>query len=133
MAPGADQRRRCRRPDQRGQATVELVLVLPVVVVLALSILQAGLVAKDLLLVQHSAREAARAAAVDPAATTARGAAAAAGGLRNERLTVIWSGGVESGDRGTASVSYRSPTEVPLVGRLIDDVTLSATVTVRIE
>ncbi|MDA3039340.1 MAG: 3'-5' exonuclease [Actinomycetota bacterium] len=68
-----------------------------------------------------------------PSAATARGAAIAAGGLQSQRLTVIWHGGTDRGDRGRASLSYRSPTEVPLVGHLIDDVTLSAEVTVRIE
>ena len=133
MALGADQRRHGRDAGQRGQATVELALVLPLVVLLALMILQAGLVAKDLLLVQHAAREAARAGAVDPSPAIARRAAADAGGLQSQRLTVIWSGGAERGDRGKAAVSYRSPTDVPLVGRLIDDVKLSAEVTVRIE
>lgn len=133
MVVGVGRRKKRSCAGQHGQATVELALVLPVVVLLALMILQAGLVAKDFLLVHHAAREAARAAAVEPSATTARSAAAAAGGLKGDRLTVFWSGGADPGDRGTASVGYRSPTHVPLVGRLIDDVTLSAEVTVRIE
>lgn len=133
MAVGVGRRKKRRCVDQRGQATVELALVLPVVVLLALVILQAGLVAKDFLLVHHAAREAAWAAAVEPSAMTARSAASDAAGLLGDRLTVFWSGGAEPGDRGKASVSYRSPTQVPLVGRLIDDVTLSAEVTVRIE
>jgi Flp pilus assembly protein TadG len=48
---------------ERGQATVELALVLPVVVLLLMILIQAALVAKDQLLVQHAAREAARSAA----------------------------------------------------------------------
>lgn len=133
MTIGAGRYRRRWSVEQRGQATVELALVLPVVVLLALMILQAGLVAKDFLLVQHAAREAARAAAVEPSAPTARSAAVDAGGLSGHRLTVVWSGGSDPGDRGTASITYRSPTQVPLVGRLIGDVTLSGEVTVRIE
>ena len=55
-------RRRLR--DERGQATVELVLVVPVLVVLALFLVQVGLVVRSLVLVHHAAREGVRVAAV---------------------------------------------------------------------
>ena len=60
-----------RGPDRaclrtRGQATVELALVLPLVVFGLLAILQVGLVVRDQVAVVHAAREAARAASVDP-------------------------------------------------------------------
>ncbi len=118
--------------DERGQAAVELALVLPVVVLLALIVLQAGLVAKDFVLVQHAAREAARAGAVQPDGATVRQAAIAGGGLVGDRTMVRWQGG-RRGDRSTATVTYSSSTAVPLVGRLIGDVTLSAQVSIRIE
>ena len=51
--------------EEEGQATVELALLLPVVVVLLLAVLQLGLVARDVVLVAHAAREASRVAAVD--------------------------------------------------------------------
>ena len=118
---------------ERGQATVELALVLTVVVLLLMILIQAALVAKDQLLVQHAAREAARSAVVDPDAAVARRAAEGASNLDRHRLTVSLSGGGERGDRTTARVSYRSPTDVPLVGRLIGDVTVSGSVTMRVE
>lgn len=119
--------------NQRGQATVELALVLPVVVLLALIVLQAGLVAKDLLLVQHGAREGARAAAVEPSGEVAREAVIQSGPLQSSRLRVGLSGGSGRGDRATVRVSYLSPTNVPLVGRLVDDIQLESSVTMRVE
>ena len=49
----------------RGQATVEFVLVLPLVVVVCLAVVQVAVVARRDVLVAHAAREAARAAAVE--------------------------------------------------------------------
>lgn len=119
--------------DQRGQATVEVALVLPLVVLFTLIVVQAALVGKDLLLVNHAAREAARAAAVDPTPAAALQGAAAAGGLDRSRLSSRLSGGTSRGDRATATVTYRSPTNVPLVGRLVGDIELNAQVTMRVE
>ena len=96
-------RRRANRPDE-GQATVELALVLPVVVVLALGLVQVGLVVRSAVLVQHSAREGVRVAAT--------------GGSTREV---------------TVKVVHVARTEVPLVGPLLPEVTLTATVTMRRE
>ena len=57
-----------RRRGDGGQASVELALVLPLVVLLLLAVVQLGLLVRDQILVVHAAREAAREAAVDPAA-----------------------------------------------------------------
>ena len=55
-----------------GQATVELLLVLPVVILALLLVIQMGLIARAQILVVNAAREGARAAAVDgPAAAQA--------------------------------------------------------------
>lgn len=128
---------RCRRERSRsgenGQATVELALVLPLVVLFALIALQLGVVAKDLVLVHHAAREGARAAAVEPNATTARAAVVGSSALDSSRLSVSLSGGTARGSQTTATVTYRAPTNVPLVGALIPDVTLEASVTMRVE
>jgi Flp pilus assembly protein TadG len=125
-----------RRNDsslQLGQATVEFALVLPVLVLFSLIVVQAGLVAKDQLLVHHVAREAARAAAVDPTAAAARAGATSASNLDDGRMSVLLVGGSDRGDKATATVTYQSPTNVPLVGRLVGDVMLSASVTMRVE
>jgi Flp pilus assembly protein TadG len=117
-----------------GQGTAELALVLPVVAVLMLAIGQIGLVARDQVLLWHAAREGARAAAVDPRTTAARRAATSSTpGLRATRLSVSLAGGTASGDTVTTTLTYRSATKVPLVGALVDDVTMTASVSMRVE
>ncbi|HEY9556932.1 MAG TPA: TadE/TadG family type IV pilus assembly protein [Acidimicrobiales bacterium] len=128
------QRRGSRRwQAQGGQASVELALLLPVVVFLLLAVLQVGLLARDLVLVTHASREAARAAATDPDPTAAEAAAGESSGLIEDRLRVKASGRGEAGSRVTVTVTYRAPTDVPLVGALLADRTISATTTMRVE
>lgn len=122
-----------RGADEQGQSTVELALLLPVVVVLLLAVLQVGLVGRDLLLVTHAAREAARAAATDPDPAAARRAAASATGLPADGLTVTASRRGAPGTRLRVTVSYRAPTAVPLVGALLGERTLRASATMRVE
>lgn len=113
----------------RGQATVELALALPIVAVLVLGVVQLVVVARDQLAVELAAREGARAAAVaaDPigAATTA---AEAATGLDDLDVSVS-----EHGDRVTVLVVHRTTTEVPLVGLFVGEVDVTATVTMQRE
>lgn len=122
-----------RHPRDRGQATTELALLLPVVVVLLLSVLQLGLVARDVLLVTHAAREAARAAAVDDAPGAARRAALAGSGLRSDRLQVTQSGRAGYGSRVLVRVTYRIPTTVPIIGALLPDPRVTSTAAMRVE
>ena len=115
-----------REGRQGGQATVELVLVLPVVVVLALMVAQAAVLARDQLLVVHASREAARAAAVEADPASARRAATDASSLDQDRLATSVRGRSDRGSRVAVTVTYRAPTSVPLVGRLLGDITLRA-------
>lgn len=108
-------------------------LLLPFVAVLLLGVVQVGLVVRDQVLVVHAAREAARAAAVDPAEGAARDAAEAATALAAARLVVAVSGRGDAGSRVSVTVTYASPTVVPLVGRLLGDVTVTARATMRVE
>ena len=62
MIPGPGPGGRSR--DHRGQATVELALLMPVWVLLLLAVVQVGLVARAEVETIQAAREAARAAAV---------------------------------------------------------------------
>lgn len=117
----------------RGQSSVEVALLLPLVAVLLLAVVQVGLVVRDQVLVVHAAREAARAAAVDPAEGAARDAAEAATALAPARLDVSVSGRGDPGSRVAVAVTYASPTVVPLVGRLLGDVTVTARATMRVE
>lgn len=116
-----------RRGD-RGQSTVELALLLPLVTILILLVLQFGLVLRDQLMVVHAAREAARAAAVtegDPA-TAARSGAERAGSLDHARLDLTTTS-IDRDERIRVVVRYRSSTDVPLVGSLLPDVDLEGT------
>lgn len=118
---------------ERGQAAVELVLSLPLVVLLFLAAIQTGLVVRDQILVVHASREAARAAVVSTEGDAARRAATGSSSLAKDRL------GVEQGARGAPGstlrvvVRYRSPTEVPLIGPFLPDVVLRAVTTMRVE
>lgn len=116
-----------------GQASVELALVLPLVLLLLLGIVQLGLLVGDQILVVHAAREAAREAAVDPAPDAPSRAAAASSTLDSSRLTVTSSGRGAAGSRVRVEVAYRAPTGVPLVGAALGDLTLRATATMRVE
>ena len=112
---------------------MEVALVLPLLVTVLLGLVQVGLVVRDQVLVTHAAREAARAAAVDPAPDAAREAAESGDALDPGRLTVRTSGRDGPGSRVRVSVGYRVPTRVPLIGPLIGDVTLQADATMRVE
>jgi Flp pilus assembly protein TadG len=120
---------RRRLGAEHGQAAVELALALPLVVVLVLALLQVALVGRDQLAVELAAREAARAAAVsaDPA-TAARLAAERVTPLRPLQVAVS-----VQGDTVTVRVRHPSATDVALVGRLVGDVDLQASVTMALE
>jgi Flp pilus assembly protein TadG len=122
-----------RRRGDEGQAAVELALVLPLVVALLLAAVQVGLIVRDQVLVVHAAREAAREAAVDPDPAAARRAAAEGSGLRASRLRVEVTGRGAPGSRVRVEVRYRAATDVPLVGALLGEVTLSGAAAMRVE
>lgn len=114
---------------ETAQASVELALALPIITLLALLLVQVSLLGRDQLAVVHAAREAARAASVDPDPAAAREAA----------HRVLPGARVDTGGRPapgrplTATVTYRSPTDVPVVGRLLPDPVLSARAVMRVE
>jgi hypothetical protein len=117
-----------------GQAATELALVLPLVVLLLLAVVQVTLVARDQILVVHAAREGAREAAVDPRPAEVRAAARrAALGLKPGRL------GTETGQNEgvhglvIVRVTYRVPTDVPLLGPLLPDIVVRANAAMRQE
>lgn len=116
-----------------GQSTVELALVLPVVVLLLLVVLQVGLVARDVVLVTHASREAARAAAVDGTPGAALHAAVASSGLRTDRLGVRVTGRAGPGSRVRVEITYRAPTDVPIIGALLGDRAIRSAATMRVE
>lgn len=114
--------RRLRR--DRGQATVELALCLPLLCLLLLGVVQVSVVVGRQLVVQLAAREGARAAAsaADPVAA-ATAAALRATPLRPLEVSVGGNSTIV-----TVSVTYRDHTDVALVGTLVPTVALTATV-----
>jgi Flp pilus assembly protein TadG len=122
--------RRTRDERETGQATVELALALPAVLLALLVIVQAGLVVADHVRTVHVAREAARAVAVDGRPGTADGAIADAGG---EGCTAVVERPSEVGRTLTVTVTCPSPTAVPLVGPLVPDVDVRARAAMRVE
>lgn len=106
---------------ERGQSTVEFALVLPLVAVLALAIAQVALVSRERVLVTHAARVGARAASVGAGDGDVRRDVLAAVDLDPTRVAVDVS---RSADQVEVVVRYRSVTDLPLVGALLDDVEL---------
>ena len=122
-----------REREDGGQASVELALVLPLVMMVLLAVVQVGLLVRDQILVVHAAREAAREAAVDPSPDAPKRAAVASSTLAESRLTVTSSGRGAAGSRVRVDVAYRAPTAVPLLGAAVGDLTLRASATMRVE
>jgi hypothetical protein len=124
--------RRSRSPErrtpgqERGQATVELALVLPLLLLLALVALQVGLVARDQVLLVQATREAARAAAVGEGAVPPP----TPGGLDPARLHLA----VTEGTGLVRAVgTYRTPIVVPLLTWVRREVVLGASLAMRAE
>ena len=117
------------RRDDRGQAAVELALVFPLVVVMVLAVVQVALIARDQVVIELAAREAARAASVsaDPHGA-ALSAARAATSLHPLQVSVD-----TSARTVTVTVSYVNTTDAPLIGNALGDVTLTATATMHLE
>lgn len=67
-----------RLRDDRGQATVELALVLPIIVIMLAGVVWVGQLMATQVQLEHAAREGARAAAVEPEAASSRAARAVA-------------------------------------------------------
>ncbi|MCB0978712.1 MAG: pilus assembly protein [Acidimicrobiales bacterium] len=118
---------------ERGQATVELALVLPAIVLVMLVVIQVAIVCLAQILVAEAARSAARVAAVEPSVTAARAAAARTPGLSSDRLMVLRGPRGEAGSMVSVTVRYRVPTDVPIAGSLLGDRTLTATAVYRVE
>ena len=117
------------RHRDRGQAAVEFAIALPLVVVLVLGVVQVAVVVRNQLAVELAAREGARAAAVSASPASAASAAAdAATGLEPiETATTV------GADTVTVTVRHTTRTRVPVLGLVIGDVALDATVTMRRE
>lgn len=118
------------RRDARGQASVELALLLPVLVLLLLLAAQVAVLARDRVLAVHAARVAGRAVIVDPSEAAARAALRRQGG-RAAVASVELRGERHPGAILTVVVAV-PPTRVPLVGRVVSG-TLEERLSVLVE
>ncbi|HEY4608945.1 MAG TPA: TadE/TadG family type IV pilus assembly protein [Ilumatobacteraceae bacterium] len=118
-----------RGSRDRGQATVELALSLPLLFLFLLGIVQLVVIVRDQLAAELAAREAARAASV----TTATGAAAQSAGEGAVSLRPLVVSTDSSGATISVTVSHVTHTDVPLIGALIPDIDVTATATMALE
>jgi Flp pilus assembly protein TadG len=124
---------RPRWRGERGQSAVELALVLPLLALLALGLVQVGLVVRDQLLVVHAARAAAREAAVSSDHGAIIGAARGATTLDPDRVLADVGPRGRPGTSVTVTIRYRALTAVPVIGRFLDDIDLEASASMRVE
>ena len=108
---------------------MELALCLPLLCLFLLGIVQLVVIVRDQLAVQLAAREGARAAAV--AALPAQAAEASASGAVTLRPLVVTT--ANSGSTVTVTVSHITHTDVPLIGALLPDITVTADATMALE
>ena len=116
------------RPD-RGQATVEFAVVIPLVMMLTFGVIEVALVVRDQAAIELAAREGARAASVaaNPAGAGGRAARAATGLTPLDVTTTVNTHTV------TVAVTYRHRSSLPVIGRAVGPISLSASVTMRLE
>jgi hypothetical protein len=122
-----------RRDREEGQATVELALALPILAVILAAMLEAGMIGLDQLRLWHAAREAARIAVVDPNLDEIREAAERSGLAPLDVTVEPDTYRRTSGGPLTVRLAYQPSGHVPLIGAIVDDVTLGAEATMRIE
>ena len=122
------------RPE-RGSAAVEFALVLPILLIVALGLVQVGLILRDQLVLVEAARAGAREASVTDQEADIRGAVSrAASTLDAARVdvSVIREGG--QGDPVTVRLNYDESPLIPLVGWLFPStIHLGAGATMRQE
>lgn len=134
--------RRIGHRSERGQAMVELALVLPVLGVLLFGIVQFGLTFNNYLTLTDAVRAGARQAAVsryvsDPVAATTNKVLAAADGLSRPPLTVTvtapdgspatWAPGTD------VKVTATYPYSINVLGMVVASGSLSSSTTERVE
>lgn len=113
-----------------GQATVELALAVPVLLVGLLLVVQAGLVVAEHVTTVHAAREAARAVAVDGRRGVATDAVADAG---REGCRTAVDRPAQVGATLSVTVTCAVATDVPFVGPLLPDIDVRSQAAMRVE
>jgi Flp pilus assembly protein TadG len=140
VTPGHDPSRRRgfapRRASQRGQATVEFALVLPILLTVLFAIAEMAVAFGDYIEVSGAARDGARAASVsrltgNPAGAAVNAARASAGGVDLAQLGVTVDSTWAQGSLVRVTVTY--PYTIRLYGMGVASGTLSSTTSMRVE
>jgi Flp pilus assembly protein TadG len=118
---------------ESGQATVELALCLPLIVLLLGGVVQVGLIAGDQIRLWHAAREAARVAVVDPDPAAARRAAERVGLSGLEVSIDPLPAHRVQGEPLTVSLTCGPQRTLPILGSLLGGVDLRARASMGIE
>jgi Flp pilus assembly protein TadG len=123
------------RRDEMGSAVVEFALIVPLLLLVALALVQVAVIGRDRLLLEHAARAGARVAAVDPDDDAVRGAVLeAVGPLDPGSVSIEVARPPSLGLPVSVRVAYEAPVAVPLAGWLLpSSVHLSAELTMRQE
>jgi hypothetical protein len=120
------------RRSERGQATLELALCLPLFLFLVGAAIEVTAVSIDNIRVWHATREAARVAAVEPDPSVATRVAADVIAPIDISISPERDARV-GGDPVVVEATYRPEADVPVIGRLFERLRLSARVAMRIE
>jgi len=121
--------RTCQSEPNSGQATVELALVMPLIIVLLLIILNVGLVVRDQLAVWHAASAGARAASISPESPdVVQQAVEAEVQLRPLRLHIV-----RDEQLITVEVQYPRTINLWLIKHIVPPLTLSASITMHVQ
>lgn len=115
---------RVAEPRDRGQAAVEFAIALPLVVMLVLGVVHVVVVVRDQIAIELAAREGARAASVSASPAAAAGTAAH-GATHLRPIGVSTS---VTARRVRVTVSHTAVSGLPLLGLVIGDIELSASV-----
>jgi Flp pilus assembly protein TadG len=108
------------RSDERGSAVVEFALVMPLLLLVALALVQIAVVGRDRLVLEHAARTGARQASVDPDDAAVRQVVDdAAAPLDPAGVVVEIHRGGAFGDPVVVRVAYDVPVAMPLAGWLL--------------
>lgn len=126
---------RMRSPGSKGQATVEMALVLPILIWLLVGLVDVARMANSYLTIQHATREAVRLGITGASNSQVAGRAmAATSTLESDRLTVeiTPAGDRSSGSDITVRISYRYRV-LALMGIIGAEVPLETELTARVE
>jgi hypothetical protein len=127
--------RSARSAGERGSATLEFAMVLPLLLIVTLALVQVGLVVRDRLVLADAARAGAREAAVTDDAGRIRDAVdRAAVPLAADRIEVQVSREAGRGSPVTVTLGYADPPSIPAVAWLFPGtIHLSSATTMRQE